>query len=178
MIVAATVLLLRLMAGGPGEDERMHALSRFAWAPLFALIGVIDIEERRVLPGALAAAAALATMEALATERIAGALAGGLAGALTGCGMTLGGQLYLRARRRHGVQREGPAFGGGDVLLAGVCGLMVGWPQILAALAVAVFSAGAAALMLLAAGRVSLRSALPYAPFLLLGTLVVMRSGS
>ncbi len=140
------------------------------------LIAVIDIEERRVLPVVLLPAALFALLEAWAAQGLASALAGVCAGALPGFAMYLGGQQYQRALSKwRGIQLQEVPFGGGDVMLAGLCGLVVGWPNILFALLLAVFSAGAIALLLLATGRVTVRSAMPYAPFLLGGTVFVMR---
>lgn len=171
-----TALLYLLMSGSADPHAPGLQITRLAWVPLFVLIAVIDIEHRRVLPVVLLPALLFATLEALTAGRLAVALAGGVAGTLLGGGMALGGRLYQRAlyHRRNILLRE-TAFGGGDVLLAGLCGTLAGWPLVAPALLFAVFSAGAVAALLLAAGRVSTRSALPYAPFLLGGTLLALR---
>ena len=176
LIAAATILLLCLMTENVGQGEALSHSVRFAWMPAFVLIAVIDIEHRRVLPVVLLPAAILALLESLSATRIMSTLAGGIAGVLLGGGMFLGGQLYLHALRRwRGIRLREVPFGGGDVMLAGLCGLVVGWPFILPALLLAVFSAGASALLLLATGRVTLRSTLPYAPFLLGSSVIVLR---
>ena len=176
LITAATIFLLCLMAEIPDQGEALTRTIHFVWMPVFVLIAVIDIEHRRVLPVILLPTALFALLESLGATRLSSALAGGIAGVLLGGGIYLGGQLYLRALRRwRSIELQVVPFGGGDVMLAGLCGLVVGWPRILSALMLAVFSAGAWALLMLATGRVKRHSALPYAPFLLIGSVFVLR---
>ncbi len=176
LIAAVTILLLCLMAEITERGDALSGLVRFVWMPVFVLIAVIDIEHRRVLSTVLLPAALLALLESLISSRLHSALAGGIMGVLLSGGMYLGGQLYLHALRRwRSIELQVVPFGGGDVMLAGLCGLVVGWPFILPALLLAVLGAGVSALLLLATGRVRLSSALPYAPFLLIGTVLVIR---
>lgn len=176
LIAVSSTLLHYFLVAGTAPAGSASGLTLIIWTAIFMLIAVIDIEERRVMPVVLLPAGLFALLEAAAAQSLASAVAGGSAGALLGIAMFLGGQQYQRAMsRRRGVQERDVPFGGGDVLLAGLCGLVVGWPNILLALLLAVFSAGAVALVLLATGRVTLGSALPYAPFLLAGTVFVMR---
>ena len=176
LVAAANVVLLCLMTEIPGQSEALSRPVRFVWMPVFVLIAVIDIEHRRVLPALLLPAALLAILESLTANQLLSALFGGIVGTLLSGFMYLGGQLYRRALQRwRDIQLREVPFGGGDVMLAGLCGLVVGWPLILPTLLLAVFCAGIAALLLLATGRVKFRSALPYAPFLLIGTVLVMR---
>jgi leader peptidase (prepilin peptidase)/N-methyltransferase len=62
------------------------------------------------------------------------------------------------------------AFGMGDVKLLVSAGLLVGPSLLLSAVVVGVFLAGAAILVLLAARRITLKTFIPYGPFLILGT--------
>ncbi|MDP4007178.1 MAG: prepilin peptidase [bacterium] len=69
---------------------------------------------------------------------------------------------------------KGRAMGFGDVKLALFMGLFLGFPNILVALAFA-FGAGAlVGLVLIALKRKTMRSEVPFGPFLVLGTLVVL----
>jgi leader peptidase (prepilin peptidase)/N-methyltransferase len=75
----------------------------------------------------------------------------------------------------HHRKIEEVAFGFGDVLLSGVIGLMIGWPQILHSLFVTILVAGLFSLIylliLFALGRYSLGKGLPFAPLLILGAI-------
>ncbi|MCY3946759.1 MAG: hypothetical protein OXF44_10815 [Anaerolineaceae bacterium] len=145
---------------------------------MFVLIAGIDIEHRRIAPLSLALAAILTLALAAQSDALGTALTGGIAGTLAGSVLYAGGMLYRRLALR--LRRELPEidpFGAADALLAGVCGLYAGWPTIVLALFLSVLGAGAAAVALLLAGRVTLRSALPLAPFLLAGALLASELG-
>jgi leader peptidase (prepilin peptidase)/N-methyltransferase len=68
-------------------------------------------------------------------------------------------------------------LGWGDVKLAGILGLYLGWlglPALVAGLFLGYLLAGAAGLALIAAGRASRKTQLPFGPFLLAGTLATI----
>ncbi len=65
-------------------------------------------------------------------------------------------------------------FGGGDLKMAGVVGLVVGYSNLPLAASVTVLAGGVSALALLAIGHLSRRSALAYGPFIALGGLVAL----
>jgi prepilin signal peptidase PulO-like enzyme (type II secretory pathway) len=69
------------------------------------------------------------------------------------------------------------AFGWGDVTLAGLVGLTVGWTAILFAIPIAIFSAGffsvAYILVQVLRRRYTPYMPIPYGPFLVLGALVM-----
>jgi leader peptidase (prepilin peptidase)/N-methyltransferase len=139
-----------------------------------AALAVIDARERRLpdrltlpsYPVALALLGLAALLQPDGVRHFLGALAGlGIALAL----FTVQAALY-------------PAgLGWGDVKLAGILGLYLGWLG-LAAVAAGLFLgyllAAVAGLVLIAAGRASRKTQLPFGPFLLAGTLAtVMLSG-
>ena len=70
------------------------------------------------------------------------------------------------------------SMGGGDVKLAGVIGLLVGYPSVLVALWVATVSGGLVAIPLLVSGKRGRKDAMPFGPFLSLGALVGLLAGS
>jgi leader peptidase (prepilin peptidase) / N-methyltransferase len=80
--------------------------------------------------------------------------------------------------RLRGQTEIGVALGFGDVTLAGVLGLILGWPGILAGLLLAILLGGLASgiylLVLVILKRYRLFSAIPYAPFLVLGTIILL----
>lgn len=166
---------LWLWAGGqPGRWASAGLLTS-----IFALIAVIDIEHRLVLwrvvwPSALA----LAVMGGLdPAHGWAPTLLGGLAGYGFMGVLYLGGRLYTRlASRVRGRPLEEEALGAGDVNLAGLVGLAVGWPHVVGALFLGVAGAGLFGLAVLlvqaARRRYSLHTAFAYGPFLILGALI------
>ncbi len=68
-------------------------------------------------------------------------------------------------------------MGGGDVKLAGVIGLLVGFPGVVVALWVAVVAGGLVAASLLALGKKGRKDAIPFGPFLSLGAITVLLAG-
>jgi len=65
-------------------------------------------------------------------------------------------------------------MGGGDVKLAALIGLTVGFPQVLWALALGILAGGITALLLVLTPRWGPKSHIPYAPFLCLGALLAL----
>ena len=65
-------------------------------------------------------------------------------------------------------------WGAGDVKLAALVGLMLGFPQGLWALALGILAGGVGALVVLITRRGTLKSYMPYAPFLCVGALVAL----
>ena len=90
------------------------------------------------------------------------ALAGGICGALL---------LFLVV-----VLSKG-GMGMGDVLLAGLLGLMVGFPLVFIALFLSILAGGIIAAALLISGRKKRREMLPFGPFLCLGGMVTLLWG-
>jgi leader peptidase (prepilin peptidase)/N-methyltransferase len=144
------------------------------------LVTVIDIEHRLILwnivwPTALGVAwfgLLLPTHGALKT------FLGGLAGYGATLAIFLLAELYSRVvHRLRGQPLDEVAFGGGDVNLAGIVGLAVGWPGIVLSLLVAVLAGGAFSLVYIVAQvarrRYTPHSAMPYGPFLVLGCLLI-----
>jgi leader peptidase (prepilin peptidase)/N-methyltransferase len=133
-------------------------------AAILVLILVIDLEHRLVLNVVLAPAAGLALLASL----IEGP---GLKSAVFGG--TVGFLLFLIIA----VAYPG-GLGMGDVKLAGLIGLMVGFPLVIVALIVGIVCGGVGVSLLFAARRVGRKSYVPYAPFLAVGGLVALVYGS
>lgn len=151
---------------------------------LFLLITVIDIEHRLILHAiSLPSIAALTVFGALAPSRgLEKTVFGGLAGFGFVLLLYLFGELFGRwIARRRGEPLDEVAFGFGDVTLAALIGVVVGWPGIVLALMVGVLSAGAFSLLVvlvsLARGRYQPYMPIPYGPFLILGGLLVYLGG-
>jgi leader peptidase (prepilin peptidase)/N-methyltransferase len=90
------------------------------------------------------------------------------------------GYALVQARLR-GQPLDEVAFGGGDVNLAGLIGLAVGWSGVLLALFIGVVSAGLFSLgyvvIQLMRGRYNPHTPIPYGPFLVLGGLTIYWHG-
>jgi len=150
----------------------------------FLLITVIDLEHR-LIPHAVVVPAAfvLGVIGILDPSRgVVKILAGGLAGAVSFYLLYLLGGVFARAMSR---ARKDPinevAFGFGDVTLAGLIGLIVGWPAVVLALLIGILAAGLFSLghvlVSLLRGRYSAFTPIPYGPFLILGASLVYFGG-
>jgi len=128
---------------------------------IFGLIFVIDLEHRLVLNRVVLGGAVLA---------LAGSLLWGwppFAEALLGGAVGFALFLLIALAKPGGI-------GMGDVKLAGLIGLMIGFPNVLVALLIGIIAGGIGALVLLLSRRVHWGSYLPYAPFLVTGAMVVL----
>jgi leader peptidase (prepilin peptidase)/N-methyltransferase len=131
------------------------------YATFLLAVLVIDLEHRRVLNVMVAPAAVVALLASL--------LPGGPTPAQALIGGALGfGIFFLLALLGRG------AMGLGDVKLAGVIGLMTGYPLVVAALALGIVLGGVAAIALLVTRRAGRKGTMAYAPYLALGTIAVL----
>lgn len=73
---------------------------------------------------------------------------------------------------------KGKGMGIGDIKLAFLMGLILGWPNILAALFLAFFAGAVVGIILILVGRKTLKSQIPFGPFLVGGTIFVLLFGS
>ena len=162
----------------------------------FGIITVIDLEHRLILHPTSLAGAALGLV--VGTYFHGYTLGNGL---LLGAGMSLLGGLFgfgvmfllyqlgtlaarYRARRMRAAGQapdDEEALGGGDVYLAGVLGLMLGWPFIMNALVMGVLLGGLISflfiLMLLVRRRYTndaLMTFIPYGPYFIIGAFYVL----
>jgi leader peptidase (prepilin peptidase)/N-methyltransferase len=134
------------------------------YCSLLLLIAVIDLEHS-IVPNVLVGTGMLLALGFSILGRAVG-LASALGGALVGGGIFA---LLAIARRN--------ALGMGDVKLAALIGMMTGLPYVLQALTVGVVLGGlAAALALLTRVRTG-KQYMPYAPYLVAGTLVTLLHG-
>lgn len=132
---------------------------------IFLLILVLDITHRWIPNVLLLPAAVLALVISVLTGHppLDKALLGGTAGFLW---------FYLMAVAYRG------ALGAGDVKLAGLIGLMTGFPGVFVALTIGIVIGGVTAALLLVFGWKTPKSYIPYAPFLVAGALVTLVFGT
>ncbi len=165
VLEGATAVVLALMLGEFGGQP--DAIAFGFLGALGVALSAIDIAAQR-LPDPLTLPAypiliALLAMAALASHDFSA-----LGRALLG-GLTLSGAFLLLALIRPGQ------LGGGDVKLAGLAGLALGWlgwPALIAGAALGFVLSAAVSLALLASRRVTLRSSISFGPFLVGGALL------
>jgi leader peptidase (prepilin peptidase)/N-methyltransferase len=105
-------------------------------------------------------------------------LAGGAAGLIILLALYYFGAFFSKTlSKARGQQIDEIAFGFGDVYAGTFLGLMMGWPNIIGTLILAVLLSGAFSLLyvlvLLILRRYKAFSAIPYTPFLILGAIVL-----
>jgi leader peptidase (prepilin peptidase)/N-methyltransferase len=147
----------------------------------FAVVLIIDVEYRLILNPVSIVGAVLGFASGVYLRSgtnifrgIWSTLAGGAAGFLVMLFFYYLGTLYVRAMaRRNKVPADEVALGFGDVNLAGIIGFFVGWPAIFVSLFFAILGGGIISLLivfvLLLLKRYKAFTAIPYAPFLILG---------
>lgn len=135
------------------------------YTAIFLLILVIDVTHRWVPNVLLVSATLLALAASLFTNQppLPSALLGGVVGFAW---------FYLIAA----AYPKG--LGAGDVKLAGLVGLITGFPDVVTALTLGILIGGIAAGLLLITGRVDRKSYIPYAPFLVTGAWVDLVFGA
>jgi len=155
------------------------------YSTIFVLVLIVDVEHRLILNVVMYPAWALALLGSLVYPtpnfyRLA------LLGFVLGFGLLLliywGGELFVRVLSKiRGKPINAVAFGFGDVRLGGFIGLVLGFPDVLTALLVAILLGGLGGLLFwfvraVILRRYSLFTAIPYGPFLVLGAMLVMLS--
>ena len=165
MLELSTGAVLALLLGRFGGQPDMVALG-FLGA-LGVSLAAIDISVQR-LPDALTLPAYPVLAILLAVTALVEHHAGGLVRALAG-GLVLAAVYLVLALLRPGQ------LGGGDIKLAGLAGLALGWlgwPALVAGAGLGFVLSAVVSLGLLAARRITLRSQMCFGPFLLGGALL------
>ena len=145
----------------------------------FGMIAVIDLEYRLVLHPVSLAGAIIGLILGIWQKGPVDTLIGGIAGFTMMFGLYYLGILFNRLMSRIRRQEiDEVALGFGDVNLAGMVGLMLGWPEIVGGLLVAILLGGILSGLILI-GMAALRrykalTAIPYAPFLLIGAIIFL----
>jgi prepilin signal peptidase PulO-like enzyme (type II secretory pathway) len=143
----------------PQEPLRLGVI--FFYSLILLTILVIDLEHRLVLNVMLGPASIIVLLLNImpGMAGIQSVVLGGLAGF---------GVLLLVALAGRGK------MGAGDVKLAGLLGLMTGYPAIWSALALGIVLGGIAAAVLLVSRRATRKATMAYAPYLAVGALVTL----
>jgi leader peptidase (prepilin peptidase) / N-methyltransferase len=168
------------------NDPHITAIQVIFWLiymAIFALVIVIDVEHRLILFSVMIPSALLAIVDALVAgygADVKDALLGGALGFGLFFLMYLGGFAFTwMVAKLRGQKLNEVAFGYGDVMLATVSGLILGWRPLIFALYIGVILGGLGAMVYLIgrklAGHKSVRyAAIPYGPYIVIGTTIVM----
>lgn len=169
-----TAVTWGLLAGRNGLNARV-VFSMLAVIPL-TMILVTDLEAKRV-PNVI-------ILPAIGAILVLSAIFGPALPALTawawwyGPAGALAAFIVLRSFVSFGVAVFGPgAMGEGDITLATYTGAVVGFPLIILALLLTIVFGGIGAAGVLVGKRGSLKTAIPYGPFIILGCAVTMLWG-
>jgi leader peptidase (prepilin peptidase) / N-methyltransferase len=138
------------------------------------VILIIDLEHRLILHPTSLFGALLGLGIGTLAHGLEKTLIGGAFGFAVMLGLYYLGDLFRRSlSRRRGVEIEEEALGFGDVNLAGILGLLLGWPLIWVSLLFGILAGGVISLFIIVGMLISRRyqafTAIPYAPFLILG---------
>jgi leader peptidase (prepilin peptidase)/N-methyltransferase len=145
----------------------------------FVVVAVIDFEHRAILYQESVLGAVIGFAVGYYLHGIVLTLLGGLAGFAIMLVLYYLGVLFARwVAHIRGQVYSDVGLGFGDVTLAGVLGLMLGWPGITAGLILAILLAGMVSaiylVILIITHRYKVFSSIPYAPFLVLGSAVLL----
>jgi leader peptidase (prepilin peptidase) / N-methyltransferase len=183
LLTAALMVMTLVAAAGTPDINTLQLVFWLAYMAIFVLITVIDIEHKLILFVVIIPAAILAILDALITGYPPGlvdALIGGVVGFAVFFILYNGGFLftYVLGKLR-GQEINEIAFGYGDVMMATVSGLILGWQALIFAMFITVFLGAFGALLYLlvrrlAGERYSAFTALPYGPYIVAGTIIMM----
>lgn len=143
------------------------------------VVAVMDLEHRVVLHEISITGAVLGSVLGISLHGLVNTLIGGAFGFGLMYLAYLLGILYMRLRYRNSdLEGEEDALGFGDVNISGVIGLILGWPGIIAGLIAGVFIGGVVSFIYLIYRKLTNQlesfEAVPYAPFLVIGTIILV----
>jgi leader peptidase (prepilin peptidase) / N-methyltransferase len=146
----------------------------------FGMVTVIDLEHRLILRPVSIAGVILGLLVGIWAHSLVPTLLGGLAGlAIMGL-LYLVGMLFAEYRaKKLGRDDHEEALGFGDVILAGILGLMLGWPIIWFGLLLGILAGGIISLIIIIYLQVTRKYQtmsffIAYGPYLILGATLVL----
>jgi len=183
IVTALALTLTVVVASDDAEMSQLRLLFLLIYMALFVLITLIDIEHKLILFSVIIPSLVIALIDAI-FEPLGPSLSSALIGAAVGFGvfflMYMGGFLftYLLSKSR-GREINEVAFGYGDVMLITLAGLILGWENLIFAIFITVFLGAAGAILYivfraLAGSRYSMFTALPYGPYIVIATTLMM----
>jgi prepilin signal peptidase PulO-like enzyme (type II secretory pathway) len=151
----------------------------FGWLIYFIIVVVMDLEYRVVLHPVSIAGGLLGLGFGAWLHGFVNAIIGGIVGFGVMYGFYKLGELFIRWQsKRRGEEIDEIALGFGDVNIAAVIGLILGWPGIVLGLFIAILTGGVLSILYLlfmvVTRRLKAFSAIPYAPFLIFSTFILL----
>lgn len=145
----------------------------------FLLVAIIDLEYRAILTQTSIFGVALAVIVGFIIRGLPETILGGAAGAGILLAIYFFGILFVKVlSKAKKTQIDEVAFGFGDVTLGGILGFMTGWPEVVGVIISAIFLAGIISAIILLfnlfSKKYQLGTAIPYAPFLILGAAIFL----
>jgi prepilin signal peptidase PulO-like enzyme (type II secretory pathway) len=149
------------------------------WLILFGLIVVIDLEHRLILHPVSLTGAALGIIFGSINHGFLNTIVGGAAGFGIMLVFYMLGNVFIKfLSRKRGEDIDEVALGFGDVNLAGVIGLLLGWPGVIAGVFLAIIIGGVISgiflLLQIFRKRYEAFQALPYGPFLVISVVLLL----
>lgn len=192
-IATALLMIITFMVAlSVTGDRTISSLQLVFWLiymAIFVLITVIDLEHKLILFSVMIPCYILAFLDAILTPvfRDPGldqAILGGLIGFGVFFLLYIGGYLYVyvvNTLQRRNINEV--AFGYGDVMMATFSGLILGPERLFFAMFITVFLGAAGAILWLVSRRLSgsgysMFTALPYGPYIVAGTIIMMLFGA
>jgi len=160
-------------------NGRLSYIENVLLITYFFLIGIIDLEHRLILHPTSILGAAIGLFLGVRMHGLMATLIGGAAGfTIMFVLYYLGGVFTKLLGKWRGEEIEEIPLGFGDVNLSGVLGLILGWPGVTAGLLFAILAGGIFSGFYIVVqkllGRYQAFSAIPYAPFLLIGCSILL----
>ncbi len=159
--------------------DRLGYYLGLLWMVYFGLVVVIDLERRLILHPVSLTGGVLAFTQGIFLHGVGKTILGGLAGFLIMLIFYFLGILFVKQFSRiRGEESDQIALGFGDVNLAGVIGLLLGWPGVIAGLIIAILIGGLVSglylLVKVLKKRYTAFEALPYGPFLVFSAVYLL----
>jgi prepilin signal peptidase PulO-like enzyme (type II secretory pathway) len=184
---AATIIMMLTALAVKNNNPNVSDLQFVFWLfymAVFVLITVIDLEHKLILFAVIIPSSLIAVLDAIVTPTrrepdLRDALIGGLAGFGVFFLLYIGGYVYVYISNQLQRGIDEIAFGYGDVMMALFSGLVLGWQALIFAMFITVFlgAFGAVAWIVgrkVAGGDTSLFTALPYGPYIVAGTAIML----
>lgn len=187
MITIALMVMTVIAAENIAGITAIQTIFYMIYVIIFMLIILIDLEHKLILFVVIIPSCALALIDALLLPVVQPNLQNALVGGLTGFGVFFvlyqGGFLftYILGQIR-GQQINTVAFGYGDVMMMTLSGLLLGFANVILAMFITVFLGAIGAFAFIAVrsllgGRYRLFTALPYGPYIVIATYLMLIFG-
>ncbi len=159
--------------------ENLGNYGTLIWLVFFGLVVIIDLEHRLILHPVSIVGAGLGVVFGSISHGLLNTLLGGAAGFGIMLIFYFLGDLFVRLMSKtRGEEITEVALGFGDVNLAGVIGLLLGWPGIVGGIFLAIilggFGSGIFLLIQMVKRKYQAYQALPYGPFLVLSVIALL----